>query len=103
MGLIEFQCPCGAPIRVPTSAAGRRGKCIRCGRVLTVPEESSKPIRLTFAERRVGADPRWDQSTPVEPIPSTWTPAVDTAVKTQRAAVNEPDSSSAEHLLPESI
>ncbi len=34
---IEVRCSCGAKLRVPATAAGRRGKCPKCGSVFTVP------------------------------------------------------------------
>lgn len=35
--MIDFRCACGAKIRVPAEAAGRRGTCKSCGEKFTVP------------------------------------------------------------------
>ncbi len=47
--MIEFACPaCSSPFKVPESAAGRRGKCTKCGQVVTVPEvpTPTEPFQL---------------------------------------------------------
>ncbi len=47
--MIEFACPaCSSPFKVPESAAGRRGKCTKCGHVVTVPEvpTPTEPFQL---------------------------------------------------------
>jgi predicted RNA-binding Zn-ribbon protein involved in translation (DUF1610 family) len=42
---IEFPCPqCGRPVRTPSTAAGKKGKCPSCGVVVQIPKPSpSKP------------------------------------------------------------
>ncbi len=35
--MIDFHCACGAPIRMPDSAAGRRATCTTCGQKVTIP------------------------------------------------------------------
>ena len=40
---IHCRCKCGARIRVPDSAAGKRARCRSCGAVFAVPPASGKP------------------------------------------------------------
>ncbi len=49
---IEVTCECGAEIRLPDSAAGRRARCSACGRVLSVPTQGPESL----------ADPEWSES-----------------------------------------
>lgn len=47
---IEFPCTgCGARLRVPDSAAGRKTKCGRCGDVLPVPDPAAPPDPVPVA------------------------------------------------------
>ena len=46
--MIAFHCQCGNVIQTPDGNAGKRGKCRKCGQVVTVP---SKPVL-----ERAGAD-----------------------------------------------
>jgi hypothetical protein len=41
---IVFRCDCGVSLGAPRAAAGRRGRCKRCGRTLTVPEASDTTV-----------------------------------------------------------
>lgn len=41
--MIDFRCACGAPIRMPDSAAGRRATCTTCGVKLVVPSPALEP------------------------------------------------------------
>lgn len=41
--MIDFRCACGAKIRVPSEAAGRRGTCRTCGDKFTVPSPVAVP------------------------------------------------------------
>lgn len=40
---IKFLCTCGKKIQMPDETAGRRIKCPRCAKVLTIPAESTLP------------------------------------------------------------
>lgn len=41
---IVFRCQCGASVGAPRAAAGRRGRCKRCGQTLTVPQSSDATV-----------------------------------------------------------
>ncbi len=40
-GRVKMRCACGAGLGVPTSAAGRKVKCPKCGQTLTVPRAAT--------------------------------------------------------------
>lgn len=62
--MINFNCPhCGNPIKVPDEAAGRKGTCNACGKLMQVPNSSvappekavdQKPDELTAMPRKAG-------------------------------------------------
>jgi hypothetical protein len=41
---IEFFCPNGHHIKVPSAWAGRRGPCTKCGAVVTIPGGAANPL-----------------------------------------------------------
>src|SRR5690606_33788738 len=42
--MIDFHCSCGAPIRMPESAAGRRATCMTCNGKFIVPSPGSEVV-----------------------------------------------------------
>ncbi|MGH7201458.1 MAG: FHA domain-containing protein, partial [Planctomycetaceae bacterium] len=42
--LIRFQCACGATIKARAVLAGRRGRCKRCGEMVTVPQPDEEVL-----------------------------------------------------------
>jgi len=69
---IEVRCECGADLRLPNEAAGRRARCKHCGHVFEIPEnvlttEVDEAIRAEQAEKEekqlqragLGADLRY--------------------------------------------
>lgn len=42
--MMTLKCKCGAKYRLPESAAGKRGKCKKCGGVFTVPARKAVPV-----------------------------------------------------------
>ncbi len=40
---IRFQCSCGKVFKVPSDAAGKKAKCLQCGKILTVPHPRQAP------------------------------------------------------------
>jgi hypothetical protein len=66
---IEFQCPyCTAAIRVPDSAAGKKGTCPKCGTKLLVPQIEIPPQTDT------GVDAE-EQTPPPRPAPPPFAPS----------------------------
>ncbi len=47
---VNFSCECGASIRLPERAAGRKARCSSCGKVFTVPAPPPSPPTTTPAE-----------------------------------------------------
>jgi hypothetical protein len=42
--MIDFHCACGAAIRMPDSAAGRRATCTTCGQKVTIPSPALQSV-----------------------------------------------------------
>lgn len=56
MSKITFPCPsCGHVLRVGVESAGHRGKCIKCGVALTIPEASAQPRGYDWTNVKLGA------------------------------------------------
>ncbi len=57
---IYQQCSCGATIRLPESAIGRRARCKTCGTVFTVEQmAAAKPRTLLTLDAREEESPAW--------------------------------------------
>ena len=54
---IRFHCTCGRDFKVPDSAAGKRAKCLQCGKVLTVPHPHPAPGGKPAASAKPKAAP----------------------------------------------
>jgi len=44
--LIRFKCSCGKRLAAPVKAAGRKGKCSKCGKTVSVPKAKSSQSRV---------------------------------------------------------
>ena len=44
MATIKIPCPCGKTVEVPESWAGKSGKCMACGRLISVPQPPSPQV-----------------------------------------------------------
>ena len=63
---------CGKRLKVPDSAAGKRGKCPQCGATVPIPEAEIEPLPLKAAEpvavQRVAAAPVAVMAPPVQNV-----------------------------------
>ena len=51
--MIEFSCPgCGTKVRVKDDAAGKRGKCPKCGKLVTVPAAAPKAPSISPPQKK---------------------------------------------------
>jgi hypothetical protein len=55
---IRYRCDCGANIRLPHTAAGRKAKCKACGSIFTVPREPMRDEPSVPAAKPRAAVPR---------------------------------------------
>lgn len=51
---IVARCACGAKIAVPSSAAGRRAKCPKCGEAIQIPQAETPPESLSAGDDLLG-------------------------------------------------
>ncbi|MGQ9651084.1 MAG: hypothetical protein ACUVXJ_13320 [Phycisphaerae bacterium] len=83
---IRYECGCGANIRMPVSAAGRKARCQACGAIFTVPgpddDPDDRPIPLE------GGTPEPSGSPGQEPSVGGW--LADFAREEKRAGSNKP-------------
>jgi hypothetical protein len=44
---IRFSCDCGAAFEVPDEQAGMRGRCLGCGKVLSIPDAAPEGLEIS--------------------------------------------------------
>lgn len=64
---IRYRCTCGANIRMPVSAAGKRARCRSCGAIFTVPDRNHDPARQPIPLEPDRSDKTTDNGSADEP------------------------------------
>lgn len=66
---VQVTCNCGASLMAPRKAVGKRLKCPKCGKVITVPDPGSTVDRMIYALRdeEYNRPPLEQQPVPPEP------------------------------------
>lgn len=68
---IKVTCNCGASLMAPRKAVGKRLKCPRCAKVITVPDPGSTVDRLIYALRDEEYNKPALEQQPLPPEPQT--------------------------------
>jgi len=68
---IRYTCPCGANIRLPHTAAGRKAKCKACGSIFQVPcQPAGDDLPAPLVKSKPPANPPAPDAAP--PAPGAW-------------------------------